>query len=95
MSGPARVLVVGDALLDVDVDGRVERTTPDAGLPVLEVTGEVERRAGPSFGQRRIRRRRGCGGFGLQGGTFIDTARESANVPAARGIIGSSPLPQA
>jgi D-beta-D-heptose 7-phosphate kinase / D-beta-D-heptose 1-phosphate adenosyltransferase len=40
------VLVIGDALLDVDIDGRVERTTPDAGLPVLDVTGEVERPGG-------------------------------------------------
>ena len=33
VSGRSGVLVVGDALLDVDVAGRVERTTPDAGLP--------------------------------------------------------------
>lgn len=46
MSGAARVLVIGDALLDVDVEGRVERTTPDAGLPVLDVTREVERPGG-------------------------------------------------
>ena len=45
----SRVLVVGDALLDVDVDGRVERTTPDAGLPVLDVTGEVERPGGAAL----------------------------------------------
>jgi D-beta-D-heptose 7-phosphate kinase / D-beta-D-heptose 1-phosphate adenosyltransferase len=43
------VLVVGDALLDVDVAGRVERTTPDAGLPVLDVTGEVERPGGAAL----------------------------------------------
>ena len=46
MSG---VLVVGDALLDVDVAGRVERTTPDAGLPVLDVTDEVERPGGAAL----------------------------------------------
>jgi D-beta-D-heptose 7-phosphate kinase / D-beta-D-heptose 1-phosphate adenosyltransferase len=40
------VLVIGDALLDVDVHGRVERTTPDAGLPVLDVTLEVMRPGG-------------------------------------------------
>jgi D-beta-D-heptose 7-phosphate kinase / D-beta-D-heptose 1-phosphate adenosyltransferase len=40
------VLVIGDALLDVDVDGRVERTTPDAGLPVLDVMSEVARPGG-------------------------------------------------
>jgi D-beta-D-heptose 7-phosphate kinase / D-beta-D-heptose 1-phosphate adenosyltransferase len=43
------VLVVGDALLDVDVAGRIERTTPDAGLPVLDVTGEVERPGGAAL----------------------------------------------
>jgi len=46
MSGRSGVLVIGDALLDVDVDGRVERTTPDAGLPVLDVTSEVMRPGG-------------------------------------------------
>ena len=40
------MLVIGDALLDVDVDGRVERTTPDAGLPVLDVLSEVARPGG-------------------------------------------------
>jgi bifunctional ADP-heptose synthase (sugar kinase/adenylyltransferase) len=42
----AGVLVIGDALLDVDIDGRVERTTPDGGLPVLDVTSEVIRPGG-------------------------------------------------
>jgi rfaE bifunctional protein kinase chain/domain len=46
MRGRTGVLVIGDALLDVDVDGRVERTTPDAGLPVLDVTLEVMRPGG-------------------------------------------------
>ncbi|WP_103381371.1 PfkB family carbohydrate kinase [Pseudonocardia dioxanivorans] len=40
------VVVVGDALLDVDVDGRVERTSPDSGVPVLDVTGESARPGG-------------------------------------------------
>lgn len=44
MSGP--VVVVGDVLLDVDVVGEVHRTTPDAGVPVLEVTGESARPGG-------------------------------------------------
>jgi len=42
----AGLVVIGDVLLDVDVDGRVERTTPDAGLPVLDVTSEVTRPGG-------------------------------------------------
>jgi D-beta-D-heptose 7-phosphate kinase / D-beta-D-heptose 1-phosphate adenosyltransferase len=40
------VVVVGDALLDVDVAGEVRRTSPDAGVPVLEVTGETARPGG-------------------------------------------------
>lgn len=47
MSGP--VLVLGDALLDVDVDGHVERTTPDAGLPVFDVTRETARPGGAAL----------------------------------------------
>jgi hypothetical protein len=38
--------VVGDALLDIDVDGEVRRNSPDAGVPVLEVTEEVARPGG-------------------------------------------------
>lgn len=41
-----RVVVVGDVLLDVDVDGRVERMCPDAPVPVLDVTGQAERPGG-------------------------------------------------
>ncbi len=40
-SAPAQprphVVVVGDVLLDMDVDGRVERLCPDAPVPVLDV----------------------------------------------------------
>jgi rfaE bifunctional protein kinase chain/domain len=42
----APVVVVGDALLDVDVEGRVERTSPDAEVPVLDVTREIARPGG-------------------------------------------------
>jgi len=45
VTGPA-VVVVGDALLDIDVDGEVRRNSPDAGVPVLEVTEEVARPGG-------------------------------------------------
>ncbi len=46
MRGRSGVLVIGDALVDVDVDGRVERTSPDTDLPVLDVTSEVTRPGG-------------------------------------------------
>ena len=57
----AGVLVIGDALLDVDVDGRVERTTPDAGLPVLDVTDEVARPGGAGLAAALLGRRRRAG----------------------------------
>lgn len=41
-----RVVVVGDALLDVDVEGSVDRLCPDAPAPVLAVEGEQARPGG-------------------------------------------------
>jgi D-beta-D-heptose 7-phosphate kinase / D-beta-D-heptose 1-phosphate adenosyltransferase len=40
------VVVVGDALLDVDVEGTVDRLCPDAPAPVLAVTAEHARPGG-------------------------------------------------
>ena len=40
------VVVVGDALLDVDVEGTVERLCPDAPAPVLDVVDESARPGG-------------------------------------------------
>jgi len=40
------VVVIGDALLDVDVDGTVDRLCPDAPVPVLAVTDEQPRPGG-------------------------------------------------
>jgi len=40
--GRPHVVVVGDLLLDVDVDGRVERICPDAPVPVVDVAGRLE-----------------------------------------------------
>ncbi|MFH5821531.1 PfkB family carbohydrate kinase [Georgenia sp. AZ-5] len=36
------VVVVGDVVLDADVDGRVERLSPDAPVPVVDVTATRE-----------------------------------------------------
>ncbi|GAA1625259.1 PfkB family carbohydrate kinase [Georgenia ruanii] len=36
------VVVVGDVVLDADMDGRVERLSPDAPVPVVDVTGRRE-----------------------------------------------------
>src|SRR5215210_4250195 len=43
---PRQVVVIGDALLDVDVEGTVDRLTPDAPAPVLAVTEEHARPGG-------------------------------------------------
>jgi len=42
----ARVVVVGDTLLDRDVDGMVARLCPDAPVPVLDERGSVDRPGG-------------------------------------------------
>ncbi|MEV4489567.1 PfkB family carbohydrate kinase [Micromonospora coxensis] len=44
MSGP--LVVVGDALLDRDVDGLVSRVCPDAPVPVLDERGATDRPGG-------------------------------------------------
>jgi D-beta-D-heptose 7-phosphate kinase/D-beta-D-heptose 1-phosphate adenosyltransferase len=43
------VVVVGDALLDVDVTGTVRGQSPDAGVPVLDVDGEIARPGGAAL----------------------------------------------
>lgn len=44
-----KLVVVGDALLDVDVEGTVERLCPDAPAPVLDVVGEHARAGGAAL----------------------------------------------
>jgi D-glycero-beta-D-manno-heptose-7-phosphate kinase len=43
---PARILVVGDAMLDRYWDGSVDRISPEAPVPVLRVTRRFERPGG-------------------------------------------------
>lgn len=45
-SAPAPLVVVGDTLLDTDVEGRASRLAPDAPAPVLDVTDEHHRPGG-------------------------------------------------
>jgi rfaE bifunctional protein nucleotidyltransferase chain/domain/rfaE bifunctional protein kinase chain/domain len=45
----APLVVVGDALLDVDVDGEVTRLCPDAPVPVLDAGTERERPGGAAL----------------------------------------------
>ncbi|TDD23749.1 bifunctional heptose 7-phosphate kinase/heptose 1-phosphate adenyltransferase [Kribbella turkmenica] len=41
-----RVLVIGDVLLDRDIDGEVHRVSPEAPVPVVEIGAEAERAGG-------------------------------------------------
>ena len=43
------LVVVGDALLDVDITGTVTRVCPDAPVPVVDVTGEEDRAGGAAL----------------------------------------------
>lgn len=45
----ARIVVVGDALLDRDVDGDVDRLCPDAPVPVLAEHSSVDRAGGAAL----------------------------------------------
>ena len=49
MSTAGPLVVVGDALLDCDMDGQVSRLCPDAPAPVLEDTVPAWRRAAPPW----------------------------------------------
>ena len=44
-----KLVVVGDALLDVDVEGTVDRLCPDAPVPVLDVVAEHARAGGAAL----------------------------------------------
>ena len=46
MNGNARVLVVGDSMLDRYWDGSVERISPEAPVPVLRLGREWQRAGG-------------------------------------------------
>lgn len=47
--GPTRLTVVGDALLDIDIRGEVERICPDSPVPVLDEREEVARPGGAAL----------------------------------------------
>src|SRR2546421_1785074 len=49
MSAPPRLVVVGDALLDRDVIGTVDRVAPDAPVPVLAATQSLDRPGGAAL----------------------------------------------
>ena len=47
--GTTRLTVVGDALLDIDIRGEVERICPDSPVPVLDERDEVARPGGAAL----------------------------------------------
>jgi D-beta-D-heptose 7-phosphate kinase / D-beta-D-heptose 1-phosphate adenosyltransferase len=49
MTRRAPLVVVGDALLDLDVDGRAERLAPDAPVPVVDDPTERPRPGGAAL----------------------------------------------
>ena len=51
--------MIGDALLDVDVEGTVDRLCPDAPAPVLAVTAELARPGGAGLAAALVAGR-GC-----------------------------------
>ena len=40
MSKKTKILVIGDVMVDEYVDGKVERVSPEAPVPVLQVTNK-------------------------------------------------------
>jgi rfaE bifunctional protein nucleotidyltransferase chain/domain len=48
----ARVVVLGDALLDVDVAATVDRLVPDSAAPVLDEVGRTQRAGGAALAAR-------------------------------------------
>ena len=79
-----RLLVVGDALLDRDVVGAVERVAPDAPVPVVEVDAPVERPGGAGLAAPLLARPRRRGHAGVA---------PLAATPAASGCASCSPRP--
>ena len=46
MSAPPAVLVVGDCMLDVYLEGAVQRISPEAPVPILKLNGQSQRAGG-------------------------------------------------
>ena len=52
----SRITVIGDVLLDVDLDGSASRLTPDAPVPVVEIGAETRRPGGAGLVARLLAR---------------------------------------
>ena len=66
----ARVLVVGDAMLDRYWHGAVERISPEAPVPVVKVSREEER-IGAAAGQQFLEQRVAAVRFALRGAQHV------------------------
>jgi D-beta-D-heptose 7-phosphate kinase / D-beta-D-heptose 1-phosphate adenosyltransferase len=88
VSAPGLV-VVGDALLDVDVDGEVRRTTPDAGVPVLDVAEEVARPGGAGLAAALLAGHRGARGGPVTPVTLVTALNADADGTRLRELLGS------
>lgn len=56
MSTRPRIVVLGDALLDIDLEGTIERLCPDAPVPVVEAPQELPRPGGAALAAALVAR---------------------------------------
>lgn len=88
-----RTVVVGDLLLDVDVEGEVERLTPYAPVPVLDVVSETKRAGGAGLVATLLSR----DGHDVTLVTALSDDARAAELPGLLGgvtlLAGRSPSP--
>lgn len=89
-----KLVVVGDSLLDVDVEGTVDRVCPDAPAPVLDVVGEHARAGGAALAATMAAR--DCVDVTLVSALSCDAAgerlRSLVEVPGLYGRTGAVPV---
>ena len=75
------IVVVGDVLLDVDVDGKATRLCPDAPVPVVDVSGARYRAGGAGLVATNARRGR------APRGSCDSTRRRRRRLPGSSGSL--------
>ena len=92
-AAPMRAVVVGDVLLDIDLEGEVERLTPYAPVPVVDVVAETRRAGGAGLVATML----ALDGYDVTLVTALaddERARElPALLPGVRLVSGRSPSP--
>ncbi|OJV60594.1 MAG: hypothetical protein BGO38_10275 [Cellulomonas sp. 73-145] len=76
------MVVVGDVMLDRDVDGTVERLSPDGPAPVLDVTGTRESPGGAGLAALL------CAGSGARATLVAPVAVDEAGHRLTAGLTG-------